>query len=108
MYNSIPRIKLFRLKFPLHIIKNHDHGMLNDLTRQFPRNIDQYQQLSQKKLVSLDKFLKTHCYHSSPYQLIHRISILRSNSHKHNLTYSISIVMVSYGLKKKSYSSWFS
>src|SRR6266481_6415904 len=108
MYNSIPRIKLFRLKFLLHIIKNHDHGTLNDLTRQSPRNIDQYQQLFQKKLASLDKFLKTHCYRSSPYQLIHRISFLRSNSHKHDSTYSRSIVTVSYGLKKKSYSSWFS
>src|SRR6266481_867826 len=62
----------------------------------------------QEKLAALDKFLKTHCYRSSPYQLIHGISFLRSNSLKHDSTYSRSIVTVSYGLKKKSYSSWFS
>jgi len=100
-------LKLFHLKF-LYTIKSHDNGMQDDLTRLSPRNIILYLQLFQKKHVSRDNFLKTPCYRSSPYQFIHRILFLHPNSLKHDLIYSRSIMMVSYGQKKRSYSSWFS
>src|SRR5882724_10534322 len=53
-------------------------------------------------------FPRIHYYHFLIYRLTHLNSHLRPDSHKQDSIYSRSILMVSYGLKKRSYSSWFS
>src|SRR6266850_1473456 len=82
--------------------------MLNVLTSQYTRNIDLFQRHFQKMLELHDNFLKTLYYHFLTFRQILPNSHLRPDSHKQDLIYSRSILMVSYGLKKRSYSSWFS
>src|SRR5882724_9342280 len=53
-------------------------------------------------------FLRLHYYHFLIYCLIHLNSCLCPDSHKQDSIYSRSILMVSYGLRKRSYLSWFS
>ena len=77
-------------------------------TSQSTGNINQYQQLFQKTHMLLDNSLKTLYCLSNPFWHILQTLFLPSNSLKNNLTYSRSIMMVSYGLTRRGYSSWFS
>src|SRR5882672_1932940 len=82
--------------------------MLNVLTSQYTRNIDLFQRHFQKMLELHDNFLKTLYYHFLTFCLILPNLHLRPDSRKQDSIYSRSILMVSYGPKKRSYSSWFS
>src|SRR5882672_12791769 len=82
--------------------------MLNILTSQYTRNIDLFQRLFQKMLELLVNFPKTLYYHFLTFRQILPNLHLCQDSHKQDSIYSRSILMVSYGPKKRSYSSWFS
>src|SRR5882672_5551117 len=82
--------------------------MLNVLTSQHTRNIDLFQRHFQKMLELHVNFLKTLYYHFLTFRQILPNLHLRPDSRKQDLIYSRSILMVSYGPKKRSYSSWFS
>src|SRR5882724_3700141 len=109
MYNRISQVLFLQLS-PQTIfdLVTHKNGMQNVLTSQFTRNIDLFQRHFQKMHVLPVNFPRIHYYHFLIYRLTHLNSHLRPDSHKQDSKYSRSILMVSYGLKKRSYSSWFS
>src|SRR5882724_197822 len=108
MYNKLFHPFLRHSPWTIFDIMNHANGMLNILTSRFTRNIDQFQQLFQKMPELLDNFLKTNYYRFLIFHLILPTSHLRPDLRKKDSIYSRSILMVSYGPKKRSYSSWFS
>src|SRR5882724_2875737 len=108
MYNKLFQLFLRHSPWTNFDIMNHANGMLNVLTSRFTRNIDLFQQLFQKMPELLVNFLKTHYYRFLIFHLILPTSHLRPDLRKKDSIYSRSILMVSYGPKKRSYSSWFS